>query len=90
MEKRRKDVVVDVRHYDENRPPEPIAIYIHGRKYAVEKILDRRPSRCDGGGSGMRYKIRVSDEERTWETFIWDDSYEGRDNLAKWFVEVSV
>lgn len=90
MEKRRKDVIVDVRHYDDNRPPIPVAVYVNGRKYEVEKVLDRRPSRCDGGGSGMRYAIRVTDEERSWDTYIWDESYEGKEAITKWFVEVSV
>jgi hypothetical protein len=90
MDKKRKDVIVDVRHFDDGRPPIPIAVFVDDRRFNVEKVLDRRPSRCNGGGSGMRYKIRVSDEERAWDTYIWDDSYEGKEAITKWFVEVPV
>jgi hypothetical protein len=50
-----------------------------GRRFEVDKVLDRRPARSlKTGGTGMRYTVRVGG--RT--TYLFYDDYRGA-----WFVE---
>ncbi len=56
-------------------------IWIDGRKYQIERILDRRrAASLKSGGFGMRYRVVVSGQIRN---LFFEDIPEGQ----RWFIE---
>lgn len=74
----RKNVTV-IAKMKENGNVIPLSIFWEdGRIFEVDKILDiRKKASTKGGGKGLRYTIRIKNQER----YIWLDEY-------FWFIEV--
>ena len=74
----RKNVTVTARMI-ENGNIVPLEIFWEdGRVFQIDKILDKRKaSSTKGGGSGIRYTVRIQGKEK----YLFLDGYE-------WFVEI--
>lgn len=55
------DVVVLVNRYGEISP---LFIVVNSRKYQVDRVLDIRNAHSRVGGSGVRYRCRIQNQER--------------------------
>ena len=74
----RKNISV-IAKMDSNAKVLPIKIiWDVGRQFEIDKILDiRKAASTKGGGKGIRYLVRIKNQER----FIWLDDY-------YWFIEI--
>ena len=55
------DVVVHVNPYGEMMP---LFILVDSKKYAIDKVLEIRNAHSQVGGSGVRYRCRIQNQER--------------------------
>ncbi|MCL1912320.1 MAG: hypothetical protein FWG10_00200 [Eubacteriaceae bacterium] len=80
MQVAKKFVAVDARFSEEGELA-PLAIYWEdGRKYEIDKILDkRRAASLKAGGIGVRYTVRINGQSR----FLWYEE-------PRWFVEAVI
>lgn len=74
----RKNITV-IAKMQENGKIIPLSIqWQDGRIFEIDKILDiRKKASTKGGGKGLRYTCKISNQER----FLWLDDY-------VWFVEI--
>lgn len=56
----------------------PLSLTLHGQRYAIDRVLDRRNAAAlKAGGQGMRYTVRICGQE----TYLFQDERQ------RWFVE---
>ncbi len=61
MYKRYIDVVALINQYGEIKP---LIIVFDHQKYPIDKILDIKQAHSQVGGSGIRYRCRIQNQER--------------------------
>ena len=74
----RKDITVIAKMFA-NKKVQPLKIeWEDGRIFDIDKVLDVRPAASTkGGGMGLRYKVRIGQNER----YLFLDGY-------TWFIEM--
>ena len=83
---RKEYVDVYAIHHSESKVVMPKIIWKDGRKFKVDHA--DKPDRVAAlkvGGTGLRYKVTVSNEDEgliSWQTYIWLE-----DDGISWFVE---
>lgn len=73
--KRYIDVVAHINQYGEIKP---LMIIFEHRKYPIDKILEIKQAHSQVGGSGIRYRCRIQNQERN--LFL---------ERNRWFIESS-
>jgi len=73
-----------ITRFDELGGVEPLAIlWSDGRKFEIDRILDRGNSASEAGGAGYRFIVKIKGKSRS---LYLSNDYD-RDGILCWFVE---